>query len=585
MYFWFLILSLATASCVPDKSCKAHPSHQGWPSPDIWRSLNTTLGGQLIKPVAPGAVCHPEQPTYNKNECAKTQVAWNTTDYHCSNPVSVLFDQFTNFTCLPDPRYACTPDGYPAYVINATATRHIKIGIDFARRNNVRLVVKATGHDYLGRSIAPGSLSIWTHNLKNVTYHSHEFRLAGSHRVIHGNAITFGAGIQMQEAYAAADKHGQVIVGGQGSTVGIVGYITGGGHSPLGPMYGLAADNVLEMLVVTPGGKVITVNEDQHADLFWAMRGGGGSTFGVIVSVTVKSYPSPRVTSAKWAAFTDPKNDSTKYSLMSYISSKIPQLMDSGLSGYTFLSSNMPLPIPLPEMPSEVAGAFGTAILQDVSDPDAMSKLFKPINDTIQEKWPGKVQFITMINNYTSFFAWYKDNHDAGRGGRNTFVASRLLERDILEKHNHNFTAALKRAFEANTRFDIFMVGGRGVKDAQPRGGENAVNPAWRKATVLAMTSTEFGPFNVTAEQSAIKILDDAFEPMRLLSPKSGSYLNEAFLFEKNWQKSFWGANYARLLSIKRAVDPTDVFWCAPCVGSEHWREQRDGRLCKITDK
>lgn len=142
-----------------------------------------------------------------------------------------------------------------------------------ARRNNVRLVVKATGHDYLGRSIAPGALSIWTHNLKNVTYHSHEFRLAGSHRVIHGNAITFGAGIQMQEAYAAADKHGQVIVGGQGSTVGIVGYTTGGGHSPLGPRYGLAADNVLEMLVVTPGGKVITVNEDQHADLFWAMRG------------------------------------------------------------------------------------------------------------------------------------------------------------------------------------------------------------------------------------------------------------------------------------------------------------------------
>lgn len=172
--------------------------------------------------------------------------------------------------------------------------------------------------------------------------------------------------------------------------------------------------------------------------------------------------------------------------------------MDSGLSGYTFLSSNMPLPIPLPEMPSEVAGAFGTAILQDVSDPEAMSKLFKPINDTIQEKWPGKVQFIAMIDHYTSFFEWYKENHDAGRGGRNTYVASRLLERDILEEHNHNFTAALKRAFEANTRFDIFMVGGKGVKDAQPRGGENAVNPAWRKATVLASMCQSFLPRRYT---------------------------------------------------------------------------------------
>lgn len=77
----------------------------------------------------------------------------------------------------------------------------------------------------------------------------------------------------MFDVYKVADQHGRVIVGGGGKTVGIGGYVTGGGHSIMSPHYGLAADNVLEMEVVTPGGQILTVNEDQHPDLFWAIRG------------------------------------------------------------------------------------------------------------------------------------------------------------------------------------------------------------------------------------------------------------------------------------------------------------------------
>lgn len=52
---------------------------------------------------------------------------------------------------------------------------------------------------------------------------------------------------------------------------------------------------------------------------------------------------------------------------------------------------------------------------------------------------------------------------------------------------------------------------------------------------------------------------------------------------EPNWQNAYWGSNYGRLLEIKRAVDPHDVFWCAVCVGSEGWREE-DGQLCRIAN-
>lgn len=77
----------------------------------------------------------------------------------------------------------------------------------------------------------------------------------------------------MYDIYTATDEHNQTIVGGGGKSVGIGGYITGGGHSALAPRYGLAADQVLQMELVTPSGEILTVNENQHSDLFWAMRG------------------------------------------------------------------------------------------------------------------------------------------------------------------------------------------------------------------------------------------------------------------------------------------------------------------------
>jgi hypothetical protein len=58
---------------------------------------------------------------------------------------------WSNDSCLPDPSAGCSGAGYSVYVINATSKEYVKKGVDFARKNNVRLIVKGTGHDYLGR--------------------------------------------------------------------------------------------------------------------------------------------------------------------------------------------------------------------------------------------------------------------------------------------------------------------------------------------------------------------------------------------------------------------------------------------------
>jgi FAD/FMN-containing dehydrogenase len=79
--------------------------------------------------------------------------------------------------------------------------------------------------------------------------------------------------MQMLEIDHEASLKNLVIVGGGSGSVGVGGFLTGGGHGTFSHLYGLGADQVLEMEVVTPRGRILTVNECQHQDLFWAMRG------------------------------------------------------------------------------------------------------------------------------------------------------------------------------------------------------------------------------------------------------------------------------------------------------------------------
>jgi FAD/FMN-containing dehydrogenase len=104
-------------------------------------------------------------------------------------------------------------------------------------------------------------------------FQADSFQPMGCDITIPGNSVTVGAGTQMIRIYEYLDAFNQTMVGGMGKTVGIGGYVTGGGHSVLSNRYGLAADQVLQMEMVTPGGDIITINECSHPDLFWAMRG------------------------------------------------------------------------------------------------------------------------------------------------------------------------------------------------------------------------------------------------------------------------------------------------------------------------
>jgi hypothetical protein len=135
----------------PTPSCKASLGSPDWPSASAWAALNHSVAGRLLQPPPPGAVCHPGQVTYNAQTCPAVMEAWPTIFFHEDNPVSVAWNNWSNDSCLPYPDTPCSGEGYPVYVVNATCKEDVKEGVDFARENNVRLVVKATGHDYIGR--------------------------------------------------------------------------------------------------------------------------------------------------------------------------------------------------------------------------------------------------------------------------------------------------------------------------------------------------------------------------------------------------------------------------------------------------
>jgi FAD binding domain-containing protein len=104
----------------------------------------------------------------------------------------------------------CTLGGFPSYVINATSVYQIQLAINCARNLNIRVVVRNTGHDFLGKSTGAGALSIWTHHLKDVNflanYESSSYR---------GPALKLGAGIEVADLYNAANKYGVTGVGGE----------------------------------------------------------------------------------------------------------------------------------------------------------------------------------------------------------------------------------------------------------------------------------------------------------------------------------------------------------------------------------
>ena len=575
-----LLASLLSLGDSAHATCKVVPGSQQWPSNKEWASFNKSLGGVLLQPPPPGGVCHPGEPNYNEALCPTVATEWFTSwTFHEDNPISNAYNNWNNDSCIPDPSAPCSGSGYPIYVVNATTAKHVQKAVKFARKNNIRLNVKSSGHDFLGRSVAPNSLSIWLHYMQGIKLHD-SFEPEGAKKDCNcmpeginasAPAITFHAGDNHGAVYAVANTIGMAVPVAGAPTVCYGGYATGGGHSLTGARYGLAADQILEMTVVTPDGKVVVANSCQNSDLFWALRGGGGATFGVVISTTMTLNPDLPMVQVLWGGVVSGNTSDHFFDAAAYAFTQYPNLLDAGWAGYggvTLGNSTFPTQ----------GSYFGVVWFGFGLTLDSLIPLLGPIEAYVNQTWSGELTFVTTVKNWTSYYEYWVQNPDTTTPiGVDIVVGSRLIDKTALS--NPNLSDHMRNISGPFVTLSQILLGGPGVH-SRPL-SLNSVSPAWRTAYSHTTIGAGWTPFDTAMQQEQLAALAIHLDALNDLAPNPAAYVNEADPFEENYHQVFWGDNYPRLLSIKRAIDPTDVFWCRACVGNEGWQEV-NGQLCQV---
>ncbi|KAF4774728.1 hypothetical protein HER10_EVM0002847 [Colletotrichum scovillei] len=514
------VLNFAVGTIASNSSCKCAPNDACWPSTSDWQQFNATLSGKLIatKPVA--ISCYPG-PDYDAALCASVMVDWYKGEWMSSHP-----------------------------------TDDIVAALKFAEEKNLRVVIKSTGHDVLGRSDGFGGLEIWLRYFRNGITPQTSFQSSTGCTASGwtGSAMKLAGAYMWGESYAAAKENNVVVVGGGSSTVcSTGGWMQGGGHGPASHTFGLGADQVLEAELILANGTAVTVNACQHQDLYYAIRGGGPSSYGVVVSTIVKTYPQVTVAvqNLQFAATTGISKNAFLDALATLYTS-IPELVDAGFAGYGHWQE---------------AEAAGKGLLD---------KIYK-FNDTLFVN----SSYVAYGDYWTFFEEVSADNNPVGLMAAS---GSRLLDTEAVSnfKSVRGLVETLAgKTGEYVTNVISIVSGGQVWADAAQK--YSAVLPAWRTAVLHQSVARILSPGVSDARFKEVHddVTFNKIGAMKTLAPNMGAYMNEGDAFDPDWKVDYYGANYNRLQCIKEYYDPGELFYCPTCVGSDKWQEDSVGRLCR----
>ncbi len=360
-------------------------------------------------------------------------------------------------------------------------------------------------------------MGVWTHHLKDIKISDYKSKYYT------GKAIKMGAGVQGFEAYKAAHDNKLQVVGGECPTVGIAGgYTQGGGHSALASKYGLAADQTLEWEVIDGTGVFRTVTRDSNSDLYWALSGGGGGTYGVVWSLTAKAHPDIPVSAVNLTFTNAGISQDTFYKAVSAYHATLPSIVDAGvMSVWYFTNASFSIsPLTAPGVPVK-----------------QLLALVKPFTDTLTKL---KIKY----NMYSQQFPGYLEEFTQMQGPIQVGIAQyggRLVPRSVVVNNNDALTKAYRHITEDGALFI-----GVGVNVSRAVAGDvyNSVLPAWRDTLIDTVITT---PWNFTAPISdMIKLQDkmtyDYIPTLEAVTPGSGVYMNEVrplpcFLPHLSWSR------------------------------------------------
>jgi FAD/FMN-containing dehydrogenase len=558
-----------------------------WPSEASWDQLDRDVGGRLIKVRSPLADC-----------------VGGTPDASCEQ----VFKELKNPYYLGDEVGLTQSLGWigawtsepSVYAVAAKTTQDVVAAVNFARANNLRLVVKGGGHSYQGTSNAADSLLIWTRHMNAITLHDAFVGVGCEGSAQPQPAVSIEAGAFWRQAYnEVTTKGGRYVQGGGCMTVGVAGLVLGGGFGSFSKAYGMAGANLIEAEIVTADGEVRIANACSNPDLFWALKGGGGG-FGVVTRVTLRTHALPEFFGGVSATIRASSDDAYRRLIAKIVEFYAEALFNSHWGEQILIGR----------------GQVAISMVFQGLDQGQAETVWRPFFDWVaaspqdltlvagprfhaapaQRYWdpsfllgvPGRVIADDRPGAPADNVFWAGNLEEAGAVWytyQSAWLPASLLEAGRRQGLADALFAAAK-PFGVALHFNKALAGA--TADAIAAARDTAMNPAAVDAFALVISGAFGEPAypnvpghepDLTKARSEAEAVSKSMDEIRRIAPRGGSYVWETDYFQPHWQEAFWGDNYQRLLAVKTKYDPDGLFFLHHGVGSEDWSADGFTRL------
>ncbi|MEO6225295.1 MAG: FAD-binding protein [Sphingomicrobium sp.] len=474
--------------------------------------------------------------------------------------------------------------------VAATSAADVAAAIDFCRASGIAPVIKGGGHSYFGNSNRANSLLIWSHAMRSIDLHDGFVPKGAPAATTALPAVSVGAGCLWGEVYRqVAVEGGRYVQGGGCLTVGVGGFVQGGGFGSFSKQFGTGAANLLEAEIVTADGLVRTVNRWREPDLFYALRGGGGGTFGVVTRLTMRTHPLPSMIGATLFEITA-SNDSAWRGLVAEI--------------MRFYSSTLFNPTWGEQIRFSPGRRLSVSMLCHGLTKAAIAAVWAPFLDWVNGRpgdfafasepllialpargfWDPKVLLampgIVLRDDRPGAPAdnvyWASNRGEAGQ----TLHAyqSAWLSRDLLTpaRQPELVEALIRAANQWTIALHTNKGLGGGSAEAIAATRDTATNPEVLDAFALLICAAEeqapaypgipgHAPNLAEGRRDAAGVTRAMAEIYRI-APNAGAYMSECDYFLNDWKQAHWGPNYPRLARAKRRYDPHSLFNGHHCV-------------------
>jgi FAD/FMN-containing dehydrogenase len=416
-------------------------------------------------------------------------------------------------------------DKKPAFIARCLGVADVIAAVNFARENDVLISVRGGGHNVGGTASNDGGIMIDLSLMKGI-------RVDPENRTAHAQG-----GCTMADLDRETQVFGLVAPSGVVSTTGIAGLTLGGGIGWLRKKYGLSIDNLLSVDMVTADGKAIHANENQNADLFWAVRGGGGN-FGIVTSFEFRLHPvGPMVTLC--APFY-PAEEAKK------ILPVWKEFMDNSPDEVSSNGSFWTIP-PVPDFPSELHGRrVFIPVTIHCGPVEEGQKVLEPLRNisTPLVDLSGTMPWTALQQMFDPFFPKAVQHYYF----KSTYLDN--LDDDAIDTIIHK---------ASNPPQPMILIAIWHIGGAMSRIDDKATAFTGRKSNYLFSVDCIWD--DPSADEEVISWARNFLKDMEPFSP-GGLYVNFSGFGEEGEAlvKSAYGDNYAKLVEIKHKYDPENFF-------------------------